>query len=306
MGLLFFTLSQSWDRVAEERGGVRASSGHGNNFKRDENQFMAIKLFLVDVDGCLVTNDKLLTERAIAAVRKLHDAGIQFAVTSGRPPRGMKMLVEPLRIQTPIAGFNGGLFVNPDLSIVELHALPSDLPAQIVETIDAHGLDAWVYQSNDWYIRKKDAPHVDREAWTVKFDPTVVKNFDDISKDVVKIVGITDDRDKMAKCVKDVQSQYGDHVSAATSQPYYLDVTHPSANKGGVVAWMSKRLNIPTEQIATIGDQMSDTLMFKKSGLSIAMGNASDEVKGMATHVTASNQEEGFADAVEKYILSAA
>lgn len=264
---------------------------------------MPIKLLLADVDGCLVTNDKVLTDRAIAAVHQLHDAGIQFAVTSGRPPRGMTMLVDPLKITSPIAGFNGGIFIQPDLTILEQHTLPKGLPAQIIQTIDQHGLDVWVYRGNDWLIRQKDAPHVAREAWTVKFEPTVVENFDDALDDVAKIVGVTDDTEKMAKCVQDVQSQYGDHVSAATSQPYYLDVTHPNANKGGVVGWMAQHLGISPEQIATIGDQMSDTLMFKKSGLSIAMGNASDQVKSLATHVTASNQDEGFANAMEQYVL---
>ena len=109
-----------------------------------EEKSPAVRLFLVDVDGCLVTNDKVLTDRAVAAVHKLHDAGIQFAVTSGRPPRGMTMLVDPLAISTPIAGFNGGMFVNPDLSILETHSLPSGLPAQIIQAITDHGLDAWV------------------------------------------------------------------------------------------------------------------------------------------------------------------
>ncbi len=266
----------------------------------------SIRLLLADVDGTLVTNDKVLTDRAAAAVLKLHDVGIIFAVTSGRPPRGMTMLIEPLKISTPIAGFNGGIFVNPDLTILEQHSLPAGLPAQLIQTIDDHGLDAWVYKGNDWFIRKKDAPHVAREQWTVKFEPKVVDNFDDVVEDVAKIVGITDDADKMQKCVADVQSKFGDKVSAATSQPYYLDVTHPNANKGGVVGWMSQRLNIPPSQIATIGDQMSDTLMFAKGGLSIAMGNASDKVKGLATHVTDSNQDEGFAKAVEKFLLPAA
>jgi Cof subfamily protein (haloacid dehalogenase superfamily) len=264
-----------------------------------------MKLFLADVDGTLVTNDKVLTDQAIAAVYRLHDAGVQFAVTSGRPPRGMTMLVDPLKIETPIAGFNGGIFVNPDMSILEQRTLPEGLPAQIIKTILDHGLDAWIYRGNDWFVRQKDAPHVDREAWTVKFDPTIVENFDEVLDKVAKIVGITDDTDKMAKCVKDVQSQYGDKVSAATSQPYYLDVTHPDANKGGVVTWMSKRLGISPQQIATIGDQMSDTLMFKKGGLSIAMGNASDQVKSLADEVTDSNQDEGFAKAIEKFILPA-
>ena len=117
-----------------------------------------VRLLLADVDGTLVTNDKVLTDRAAAAVHKLHDAGIQFAVTSGRPPRGMTMLVDPLKITTPIAGFNGGIFVNPDLSILETHALPTGLPAQIIQAIDDHGLDAWVYRGNDWFIRKMRRP----------------------------------------------------------------------------------------------------------------------------------------------------
>ena len=263
----------------------------------------AIRLLLADVDGTLVTNDKVLTDRAAAAVLKLHDAGITFAVTSGRPPRGMTMLIEPLKISTPIAGFNGGIFVNPDLSILETHALPPSVPARVIQALQGHGLDAWVYRGNDWYVLKKDAPHVARESWTVKFDPTVVDNFDGVLDNVVKIVGVTDDVNLMSKCVLDVQQQFGRQVSAANSQPYYLDVTHPNANKGGVVAWMSQRLGIPPAQIATIGDQPSDTLMFDKSGLSIAMGNASDTVKADATHVTDSNQDEGFAKAVEKFLL---
>ncbi|MEO8560407.1 MAG: HAD hydrolase family protein, partial [Rhodospirillales bacterium] len=65
-----------------------------------------ISLVLADVDGSLVTDDKLLTERAIATARELRDAGIMLAITSGRPPRGMSMLIEPLALRTPIAGFN--------------------------------------------------------------------------------------------------------------------------------------------------------------------------------------------------------
>lgn len=76
-----------------------------------------ISLLLADVDGTLVTEDKVLTERARAAVHRLHEAGVRFAITSGRPPRGMAMLIEPLALDTPIAGFNGGVYVAPDLSI---------------------------------------------------------------------------------------------------------------------------------------------------------------------------------------------
>jgi hypothetical protein len=147
--------------------------------------------------------------------------------------------------------------------------------------------------------------HVAREQWTVKFPPEVVKSFDGLLGRVAKIVGVSDNLEGVAKCEKDVQQAGGTHISAARSQPYYLDVTHPNANKGEVVLAMSKLLNIPAEQIATIGDMPNDVLMFKKSGVSIAMGNASAEVQASATYVTATNEDEGFAKAIEEFVLNA-
>ncbi|MEO9255199.1 MAG: Cof-type HAD-IIB family hydrolase [Tepidiformaceae bacterium] len=264
-----------------------------------------IRLFLADVDGALVTKDKILTPRAAKAVRDLEARGIAFAITSGRPPRGMAMLIEPLSLKTPIGAFNGGMFIKPDLSIIDQHNLPDEVVPKVIETMREGGLDVWLYRGTDWFIQKKDAPHVDREAWTVKFPPTVVASYGDIMTGVVKIVGISDDLDAVARCEAAAQTQFGSHVTAARSQPYYLDVTHPDANKGAVARRLSQSLNIPLEQIATIGDQMNDTLMFKVTGMSIAMGNASDEVKALADYATASFEDDGFAKAVEKYVLGA-
>ena len=89
-----------------------------------------ISLLLADVDGTLVTEQKVLTERARAAVAGLGQRGIRFAITSGRPPRGMAMLIEPLRLDAPIAGFNGGVFVRPDLSVLETLRLPPEVARQ--------------------------------------------------------------------------------------------------------------------------------------------------------------------------------
>jgi Cof subfamily protein (haloacid dehalogenase superfamily) len=262
-----------------------------------------IKMVIADVDGTLVTQEKGLTERAIHAVQELHDAGIIFAITSGRPPAGMKMLIEPLKIVTPIPGFNGGLFANPDMSIIEQHTLPSDVAPQVIQTCNEHGVDVWIYKGADWYVRKLDAPHVSREEWTVKFPPKVVENFDDLHDDVVKIVGVSDDAELVKKLETDLQQKFGHKVSAARSQPYYVDVTNPMANKGTVVEWMSKKFDIPADQIATLGDQPNDVLMFVKSGMSIAVGNAGPDVQKAATFVSTSNEDEGFANAIEKFIL---
>ena len=263
-----------------------------------------IALFLADVDGTLVTKDKVLTERAQKSVRAMEAKGIRFAITSGRPPKGMKMLFQPLQITTPIAGFNGGLFVRSDLGIIESHTLDPAAAKRTVELIEQEGLDVWVYSGDDWLLRDIDAPHREREEHTVQFPPKVVKAFtDEHLKTAVKIVGVGDDLDKVAGCERKVQAALGKAASAARSQPYYLDVTHPDANKGGVVAYLSRTLGIDSGHIATIGDQPNDVLMFKPSGFSIAMGNSSEAVQGEADAVTDSYDDEGFAKAVERFIL---
>jgi hypothetical protein len=264
-----------------------------------------IRMVIADVDGTLVTQEKVLTKRAADAVQRLNEAGIQFSITSGRPPRGMAMLIEPLKLYQPLAAFNGGVLIKPDLvTVVDQKFLPDGVPSKVIVAIENHGLDVWVYTDTGWYIRDAKAAHVEREQWTVKFPPTVVKTFVDLLGRVAKVVGVSDDLDAVAKCEKDVQQAGGTHISAARSQPYYLDVTHPQANKGEVVLTMSKLLNIPSEEIATIGDMPNDVLMFDKSGVSIAMGNASPEVQASATYVTSSNAEEGFANAIETFVLS--
>jgi Cof subfamily protein (haloacid dehalogenase superfamily) len=264
----------------------------------------AVKLMLADVDGTLVTQDKVLTKRAVEAVHKLHDAGVIFAITSGRPPRGMAMLTEPLDLQTPIAAFNGGLIVDRDMKTIEQRVLPEDLVQPVAGLMTSFALDVWLYSGADWYVPKKDGPHVAREAWTVKFEPKIMTDgISGLTTSVAKLVGVSDDHDAVAQAAEAVHDKFGDHVTAAASQPYYLDVTHPKANKGAVAQYLAAKYGLKPEEIATIGDQPNDVLMFAHSGLSIAMGNASPEVKRAARRVTTSNEDEGFATAVEKFIL---
>ena len=262
-----------------------------------------IRLVLADVDGTLVTNDKVLTERARKAVRDLRSAGIMFAITSGRPPRGMGMVIEPLQLVTPIAGFNGGVLVNPDMSVIEEKTLAKDTAGLSVDLLARHGLGVWLYTADEWFITDAAAPHVAREAWTVQFEPTVVPDLSPYLAKAVKIVGVSDDLDAVRCSESAAQDALGGQATAARSQPYYLDVTHTDANKGSVVQTLSRMLRIPSASIATIGDQPNDVRMFEKSGMSIAMGNASDEVKSRADHVAKSNNDEGFANAMEKFIL---
>jgi Cof subfamily protein (haloacid dehalogenase superfamily) len=262
-----------------------------------------VSLVISDVDGTLLTRDKVLTPHAQAAVRALHAAKIAFAITSGRPPRGMAMLIEPLAITTPIGGFNGAVFVRPDMTSIEEHVFAAEGAEQAVEIILRSGLDVWVYTDTDWLIRDPNAPHVAHEQWVVKFPPKLVAGFGGGVKHAVKITGISDDHDAVARCEADLRQELGARASVVRSQPYYIDVTHPDANKGVVVDTLSRVLSIPPDQILTIGDMPSDTLMFRKSGISVAMGNAEPAVKAQAQFVTDSSDDEGFATAIERFAL---
>ncbi|GBQ34086.1 haloacid dehalogenase [Komagataeibacter saccharivorans] len=261
-----------------------------------------IRLVLADVDGTLVTKDKILTPRAIRAVERLRERGILFTITSGRPPKGMKMVIDPLKISEPIAGFNGGMMVRPDFTVIEARTLPADTARKVIGIIRDHKADPWVYNGNDWIVSNADAAHVAREQWTVKFPP-VVGNVEEKLDQVVKITGVSDDLDLMKRLEHDLQQVLGDTASAALSQPYYVDVTNRDANKGGVVMTLERLLGIPAAQMVTLGDQPNDVLMFRKSGMSIAMGQACPEVQKQATYVSTSCEEEGFANGIEKYVL---
>jgi Cof subfamily protein (haloacid dehalogenase superfamily) len=214
----------------------------------------------------------------------------------------MSMLVEPLSLRTPLAAFNGGLVVDPQMEVLEERTIPDHLVSPTIDLLESFELSVWVYRGADWLVRDPDGPHVAREAHTVQFAPTVVESVDGAT-DVAKIVGVSDDFGTVAAAAGAAQDEFGDDVAASRSQPYYLDVTHPDANKGSVVAYLAERYAIPADEIATIGDMPNDVLMFARSGLSIAMGNSDREVQRAARRVTSTNDEDGFASAVERFIL---
>ncbi len=262
-----------------------------------------ISALISDVDGTLVTVDKVLTDRTRKAAAALQSRGLGFAIVSARPPEGMRMFVEPLQLSSPLAGFNGGAFVRPDMALIEDRVLAPQVARRTLDFLDSRGVDAWLFSGGRWFVRNPNGPKVAHEERTVQFAPTVVAEFDALDT-VHKLVGVSDDYDLLARCEAETQAMLGAAASAARSQPYYLDVTHPEANKGMAVRTLAGLMGVPLEEVAVIGDGTNDIAMFAQCPFSIAMGNASDEVKQKARFVTASNAEDGFAQAVERYLLN--
>jgi Cof subfamily protein (haloacid dehalogenase superfamily) len=256
-------------------------------------------LVVSDVDGTLLTKDKTLTDGARAAVRRLHDAGIGFTLTSSRPTIGMRFLIEPLAITLPLGAFNGSAIVDPQLNPIEQHLIPTSAVERSLSVLDQFGIDIWLFTNDRWLTRNGDGEYVPNEKRAIRADPTVVADFSPYLSSVCKIVGSSADAELLQRCEAAMLEAVDAQATAVRSQSYYLDVTPPGCDKGTFVQAMARRLGISTDAVATIGDMENDLAMFRTSGLSIAMGNATDDVKKVAARVTASNEDEGFAKAIE-------
>jgi Cof subfamily protein (haloacid dehalogenase superfamily) len=238
-----------------------------------------IALVISDVDGTLVTSDKRLTERSVQAVKRLHRHGIGFSIVSSRPPMGMRMLVEPLALALPIGAFSGGTIVSPHLHVIEQHVISEWAARRAIEIMQEFGADIWLYTSETWYARKADGDYVPREKRTIEADPIVIPDFGPHLAGACKIVGSSKNFARLAECETATREGLREQASVARSQSYYLDVTPPGVNKGTFLTTLSRRLGIQSRSIAVMGDMGNDLAMFAEAGLSIAMGNAGEEVK---------------------------
>jgi Cof subfamily protein (haloacid dehalogenase superfamily) len=256
-----------------------------------------------DVDGTLVTDDKVLTAGARTAVAALRANGIIFSMISSRPPRGLCMLLDALAVTTPVAGFNGGVLATPDLAVIAEHLLPGGVARCAVDMLQARGAQVWIFSGQDWLVRESDGPYVGLETRTVKFPPVVVEDFGSALDTAAKIVGVSPDFERLARAELELRAALFGEANVALSQSYYLDITHPLANKGVALSAIATLLGVPLAEIAVIGDGNNDVAMFERSGLSIAMGNASPQVQRQADFVSESNRDEGFADAIARFVL---
>ncbi len=262
-----------------------------------------IGLLVSDIDGTLVLPDKSLTPAALEAGRKLDAAGIGLTLVSSRPARGMAALVKQLQLKVPFAAFNGGSVVAPDGKLISAKRLSAEAAGKAIGLFQARGVMVWAFADDNWYLTDTSSPYVQRERHTVSFDPTVVADFKSVIDRIDKLVGVSDQPELLADVESEAQSLLKGQANARRSQTYYLDVTHPQADKGHAVRALCAEIGVPESQTAVIGDQANDMAMFAVAGLAIAMGQGTDQVKAAADFVTSANTADGFAKAVERFIL---
>lgn len=262
-----------------------------------------ISLLVSDIDGTLVTGDKRLTEANIAAAHRLQEAGCRISLVSSRPPAGFAMLTEPMRLKAPIGAFNGAAILNPDLTIIEETRLPEDAAREAIAAFAEFDIDGWLFSKDTWYVTNPDGDYVPKERRTIQHEPKVVESFAPLLGDVGKLVGSSKAFDRVAACEAALAKRLEGRAAAKRSQQYYLDVTAHGFDKGEATRRISKVLGVPLDEVAVIGDQANDLPMFAVAGYKIAMGNAIPELKSLADYVTQDNEHDGWAAAVERFLL---
>ena len=240
-----------------------------------------ISLVVSDVDGTLLTKDKTLTDRARSAVQRLHQAGVAFTITSSRPAIGMRFLIEPLALWLPVGPFNGSSIIDPEMNPVEQHLIPKSAAEKSLQILREFDADVWLFTADKWLIDNPNGKYVAHEQHTIRADPTIVTDFTSYLASACKIVGASADAPGLERCEKVMQEALGRAAASLRCPAERRDSTAPGSHRG------------------TFGDMQNDLAMFRVSGTSIAMGNAADNVKDQATNVTASNEQDGFAEAMD-------
>ena len=262
-----------------------------------------LELLISDIDGTLIRKDKSVGEPVVQAVRRLREAGVKMTVISARPVSGMLPIVGRLGIDGCIGAYNGGTIAHADGTVIFAEHLSLDAAKRAQALISQPGITLWAFADGLWHATDTANPHTDSERITANQEPTVVKDFSAILDRIDKMVAVSDEPERLAALEKSAAEALGEDAAVARSQTYYLDITAPGANKGAGATALAKAFGVPLANTAVIGDGQNDTRMFAVAGFSVAMGNGSDEVRAAADAVTASNADDGVAQAIDRLIL---
>ena len=262
-----------------------------------------IKLLVSDVDGTLVDKEKRLSPATADAVKRLEEAGCGFTIISARPRSGMMPIADTLGLDGVLAAFNGGLVFRRDGWVGEHHVIDPEVARGVFDVVGDAEVDRWVFADDRWHASTDQGPHVPHERLASNQDPIVREGFDDLLDRADKITFVSDDAALLAGLHERCRARFGERATIAQSQTYYLDVTAREANKGVGIVALAEAAGVDLAETAAIGDQNNDLPMLERAAFAIAMGNAPGNVQAAADAVTAANDADGVARAIDTLIL---
>ena len=263
----------------------------------------SLRLLVSDVDGTLVDKQKRLTPGTIDAVGRLEAAEVAFTIISARPRSGMMPIADALAIDAPMAAFNGGILFHRDGRVDAHHVIDPTVARSVFDLIEDTEVDIWVFADDRWYASTDRGEHVEHERIASNQAPIVGDDFAALLDRADKITFVSDVPETLQALHARIDARFAGRATVAQSQAYYLDITALPANKGAGIEALAAAMDVPLAEVAAIGDQANDLPMLTRAGLSIAMGNAPRNVQDAAMHVTAGNDADGVAHAIDTLIL---
>lgn len=266
---------------------------------------MKIKLVATDLDDTLLRDDLTLSERVIEAIRQAKEQGIYVTFATGRMPASARLYAEQLGLDVPIITYNGAMIQEAiSRKILYRKVIPVELARELISFLSGAEVHFHMYRGDHVYVQKMNdwsAAYAEKTKVPVE-EANLMEILKEEKEGIEKII-IFGSPEELAVWRTKFSENFPRQLHLTSSKSYFLELNHPEVNKGNTLLTFAQGLGIKQEEIMAIGDSLNDIEMIRCAGLGVAMGNARQEVKEVADVVTASNQEDGVAKAIEDYVL---
>ncbi|MFW5800618.1 MAG: Cof-type HAD-IIB family hydrolase [Spirochaeta sp.] len=267
---------------------------------------MNIQLIAMDLDDTLLNHDQQLSKENHDAIIAAEDRGIRVVLASGRSPFGMQPYIEQLELHRRegyAICFNGAIVKQTDTHQELMYeGLPEDVAHQVMEWAVARRIPIQTYKGDTIYVTGENA-HTHIDSKLTRMQKVLASPEEMLALKPIKYV-LPGDPGLLQKYQTELRELLGNRAGVFVSKPYFLEVMAPMADKGHALAFLSKRLGVPREQVMAIGDAPNDLGMLRWAGYSVAMSNALPEIHAAADWVTSrDNHRAGVAEAVERLLL---
>lgn len=268
---------------------------------------MKYEMIVLDLDGTLTNKEKVITPRTKEVLMKIQEQGKKVVLASGRPTYGVMPLAEELELERYggyILSFNGGIILNcQKKEVVFDRQLPVESNRTIIELAKEHGVNILTYEGNEIITPDGDCPYVAKEAFINKLAVRQVDDFREYVTFQVPKFLMLDDGDYLALVEPRVKAALGKNFSVYRSEPFFLEILPKGIDKAQSLERLLEVVGLTKEQMIACGDGYNDLSMIRYAGLGVAMENAVLPVRQAADYVTLSNNDDGVAHAVEKFML---
>lgn len=270
---------------------------------------MKYKLLVLDVDGTLLNDAKEISKRTRAALLKVQQMGVRIVLASGRPTFGLIPLAKMLELNNYggfIVSYNGCQIIKAENGeiLFERRINPEILP-YLEKKARKNGFAIFTYHDDTLLTDNVESPHVLQEAQLNNLKIVKEEEFSTaIDFAPCKCMLVSDDEQALIDLEMHWKKRMAGTLDAFRSEPYFLEVVPCGIDKANTLGFLMEHLNVQRDEVIAIGDGTCDVTMLQLAGMGVAMGHSLDSVKVCADYVTASNDDDGVAQAVEKLILA--